>query len=128
MLTGRYPHNTGAGELHLPLPENQRMVTTPLRSAGYWTAVVGKWHLGEAASKQVDFRKGSNPIQMGSTWVSAIRERPKDKPFFLWAAHSDPHRGYSPTLTESGEGAAVLSGHAIGSPRPSTLLRRSKPV
>ena len=96
MLTGRYPHNTGAGELHLPLPENQRMVTTPLRSAGYWTAVVGKWHLGEAASKQVDFRKGSNPIQMGSTWVSAIRERPKDKPFFLWAAHSDPHRGYSP--------------------------------
>ena len=42
MLTGRYPHNTGAGELHLPLPADQVMLTQPLKQAGYWTAVVGK--------------------------------------------------------------------------------------
>ena len=96
MLTGRYPHNTGAGELHLPLPSEQQMLTTPLRDAGYWTAVVGKWHLGEAVAEQVDYRKASNPVQMGATWVEAIKERPKDQPFFIWAAHTDPHRGYSP--------------------------------
>ena len=27
-------------------------------------------------------------------WVSLIRERPKDKPFFLWLAALDPHRPY----------------------------------
>lgn len=95
MLTGRYPHATGAGELHLPLPETQVLVTTPLRKAGYWTAAVGKWHLGQAAKSQVDRVQGSSPKEMGNAWVHAIKERPTDKPFFLWAAHSDPHRGYS---------------------------------
>ena len=47
MLTGRYPHSTGAGELHQPLPANQVLVSTPLREAGYFTAVAGKWHLGK---------------------------------------------------------------------------------
>ena len=96
MLTGRYPHATGAGELHLPLPAEARLVTTPLRQAGYWTAAVGKWHLGEAAADQVDYRKSSRPGRMGQAWVQALRDRPAEKPFFLWAAHSDPHRGYQP--------------------------------
>lgn len=96
MLTGRYPHSTGAGELHLPLPKDQTMFTVPLREAGYWTASVGKWHLGEAVANQVDYRKGARPAAMGGAWVQALKDRPKDKPFFLWAAHSDPHRGYQP--------------------------------
>ena len=95
MLTGRYPHATGAGELHLPLPKEQFMVTSALREAGYWTAAVGKWHLGEAAKSQVDLVRGASAKGMGKAWVQAIVERPKDKPFFLWAAHTDPHRGYS---------------------------------
>jgi arylsulfatase A-like enzyme len=94
MLTGRYPHATGAGELHLPLPADQTLLTQPLRDAGYWTAAVGKWHLGEAVADQVDYRKPSRPDAMGRAWVTALTQRPKDKPFFLWAAHSDPHRGY----------------------------------
>ncbi len=94
IMTGRYPHSTGAGELHLPLPGDQTMFTKPLKDSGYWTAAVGKWHLGEAVADQVDYRKGATPHQMGDQWVQAVRSRPKDKPFFLWAAHSDPHRGY----------------------------------
>jgi N-sulfoglucosamine sulfohydrolase len=96
MLTGRYPHSTGAGELHLPLPGEQTMFTKPLQEAGYWTAAVGKWHLGDAVSEQIDYRKSSSPRAMGTAWVQALRDRPADKPFFLWAAHSDPHRGYQP--------------------------------
>jgi len=94
MLTGRYPHSTDAGELHLPLPAEQVMVTKALGDQGYWTAVVGKWHLGEKVADQVDYRRGSPPAKMGDAWVQSLRDRPKDAPFFLWAAHSDPHRGY----------------------------------
>lgn len=94
ILTGRYPHSTGAGELHLPLPAEQTMFTKPLMQAGYWTAAVGKWHLGEAVANQVDYRRPARPEAMGDAWLKALRARPNSKPFFLWAAHSDPHRGY----------------------------------
>lgn len=96
ILTGRYPHSTGAGELHLPLPAEQTMLTRSLQQAGYWTAAVGKWHLGEAVADQVDYRQPSRPEVMGPAWVKSLQARPKNKPFFLWAAHSDPHRGYKP--------------------------------
>ncbi len=100
MLTGRYPHATGAGELHLPLPKDQLMVTSLLKESGYWTAAVGKWHLGEPAKSQVDLVRGASAKGMGGAWVQAIVERPKDKPFFLWAAHTDPHRGYTQGAVE----------------------------
>jgi N-sulfoglucosamine sulfohydrolase len=94
ILTGRYPHATGASELHLPLPAEQVLLTQPLREAGYWTAAIGKWHLGNAVVDQVDLRVDSTPEKMGQAWLKAIRERPRDQPFMLWAAHSDPHRPY----------------------------------
>lgn len=31
---------------------------------------------------------------MGDLWVEALRQRPKDKPFFMFAASLDPHRPY----------------------------------
>ncbi|MCA8998068.1 MAG: sulfatase [Planctomycetaceae bacterium] len=95
-LTGRYPHSTGAGELHLPLPESQTLFTTPLRKAGYYTASVGKWHLGKAAESQVDLVKQGGGPGGEEHWVSVLQDRPKDKPFFLWLAATDPHRGYQP--------------------------------
>jgi arylsulfatase A-like enzyme len=94
ILTGRYPHSTGAGELHLPLPAEQTLLTRPLRDHGYWTAAVGKWHLGEQVADQIDYRQTSSAAAMGDAWVRALRDRPPGKPFFLWAAHTDPHRDY----------------------------------
>lgn len=94
LLTGRYPHQTGAEQLHWPLPAEQMLFTTPLREAGYWTAAVGKWHLGAAAKKQFDLvREGGGPSGC-EHWVPVLRERPKEKPFFLWLAAIDPHRPY----------------------------------
>lgn len=96
ILTGRYPHSTGAGELHLPLPAEQVLVATPLRQAGYFTASVGKWHLGPAVKSQFDVVKEGGGPGGESDWAPVLRDRPKDRPFFLWLAASDPHRGYKP--------------------------------
>lgn len=96
ILTGRYPHATGAAELHQPLPAEQVMLTEPLRKVGYFTAAAGKWHLGTAAKAKFDqVREGGGEGATGY-WIPLLRERPKDKPFFLWLASTDPHRGYSP--------------------------------
>lgn len=50
IITGRYPHNTGACELHTPLAENQVVFPKLLREAGYYSAQAGKWHLGKSSS------------------------------------------------------------------------------
>jgi N-sulfoglucosamine sulfohydrolase len=41
IITGRYPHNTGAPELHMPLPADQFMFPRALREAGYFTVLSG---------------------------------------------------------------------------------------
>ncbi len=91
ILTSRYPHNTSAEQLHWPLPSDQVMVSSVLRDAGYWTAAVGKWHLGDPAKRQFD-----KIVPRFDETVPTLRNRPRDRPFFLWAASSDPHRPYQP--------------------------------
>ena len=49
IITGRYPHNTGAPELHMHLPEGQVMFPKLLKDAGYYCAQYGKWHMGDYA-------------------------------------------------------------------------------
>lgn len=100
ILTGRYPHNTGAQQLHWPLPGDQVAFTELLRAAGYWTAAVGKWHLGGPAQKKFDLVKQGGGPSGCEQWVPVLRDRPKDKPFFLWLAAFDPHRDYQPGAIE----------------------------
>ena len=45
IITGRYPHNTGAPELHVRLPKEQIRFPELLREAGYYTALSGKNHM-----------------------------------------------------------------------------------
>jgi len=54
IITGRYPHNTDAEQLHWPLPAEQRTFVEILKKAGYWTASAGKWHLGDAVRDRFD--------------------------------------------------------------------------
>lgn len=106
ILTGRYPHNTNAQELHMPLPADQVLLTQPLRQAGYYTAAAGKWHLGGAVRKQFDrIADGGGPSAC-ENWLPVLRQRPKDKPFFLWLAASDPHRPYAPGALSAPHSAA----------------------
>ena len=45
LLTGRYPHQTGAVRTPSPLPPEIPTVAHAFEAAGYHTAYVGKWHL-----------------------------------------------------------------------------------
>lgn len=101
LITGRYPHSTDAEQLHWPLPAAQTTFVDALRKAGYWTAAAGKWHLGEDAKKRFDLVREPEPKGDGSgceNWVRTLKERPKDRPFFLWLASIDPHRDYGTTF------------------------------
>ena len=54
IITGRYPHQTDAEELHWPVPAEQITFVEKLRQAGYWTGAAGKWHLGNALRERFD--------------------------------------------------------------------------
>jgi arylsulfatase len=76
LLTGLYPHQAGMGHLDNVIREgsvgttgrlNQQSVTLAemLREAGYFTAMAGKWHLGQ--------QNGTPPWQRGFDRVLNIR-------------------------------------------------------
>ncbi|EMI22881.1 heparan N-sulfatase [Rhodopirellula maiorica SM1] len=115
ILTGKYPHNTGAEQLHWPLPPESKTMAAELKQSGYYTAAAGKWHLGDAVRDHFDRiyeastagfvlpsgKDGEPPKMIAAQpsgcedWERAIDDRPRDKPFFLWLAALDPHREYS---------------------------------
>jgi arylsulfatase A-like enzyme len=115
IITGKYPHNTGAEQLHWPLPAGSETFAGQLKEAGYYTAAAGKWHLGEAVrdhfNKIYDVstagfvlpsgKDGKKPKMVAQKqpsgcedWEAALNDRPKDQPFFMWLAALDPHRAY----------------------------------
>ncbi len=114
MITGRYPHNTGAEQLHWPLPKDQITFVEQLKAKGYWTGQAGKWHLGNAVKNRFDvlYEMGNSAFQLSKdgkgkirgkgdgsgceNWLPLLKSRPKDKPFFMWLASADPHRDYEP--------------------------------
>ena len=93
IITGRYPHNTGAPELHTKLPPDQVRFPVLLREAGYYTMLSGKNHMGEVSDAFALISKGEGP---GSSedWPRLLAERPKDQPFFAWFASTDAHRDW----------------------------------
>ena len=96
IISGRYPHNTGAPELHMPLPKGQPLFPLNLKQVGYYTAAAGKWHMGPYPKAAFTHRvSGTGPGEQDN-WVTCLRERPKDKPFFMWFASSDAHRSWQP--------------------------------
>ena len=107
-ITGRYPHSTGAGRLHDPLPSNQLTFLEPLRQAGYYIATAGKWHFGREARARFDRIDPETPPGGAGAWIDAIRARPSDRPSFLWLAASDPHRPYADDLPGTHPPADVI--------------------
>ncbi len=120
IITGRYPHNTGAEQLHWPVPADQITFVEKLREAGYWCAAAGKWHLGphikdrfdevreaDVSGFQLPTGKPGEERRMvaadasgASEWIPVMQARPRDRPFFLWLAAIDPHRDYEPGIID----------------------------
>ncbi len=89
ILTGRYPHATGAEDLHMPLPEGSRIVPGYLNDKGYYTGHMRKTHYGPHADAQFEWY-GEDLAKDFPSFLEAA----KDKPFFLWVGFQDPHRTY----------------------------------
>jgi len=126
IITGRYPHQTDAEELHWPVPAEQITFVEELRAAGYWTGAAGKWHLGDALRERFDeirevdtsgfqlpsgeagkagkFKESlEGEAQSGcADWIPLMQARDKSKLFFLWLAALDPHRPYHENIIENG--------------------------
>ncbi len=126
LLTGRYPHQTDAEQLHWPVPKEQVTFVEKLKEKGYWTGAAGKWHLGDAMRDRFDkiaeadesgFQlPAGEPAASGEfaetsegdarsgcgDWLPLLRDRPTDRPFFLWLASLDPHRPYETGILDDG--------------------------
>ena len=89
----------------LTVPENARempleidTVAEALKPAGYATAKIGKWHLGNSAKQQgfdVDLesrgRRVKNPTQWLTDQSIKFMRSNENRPFFLFLSHHDVH-------------------------------------
>jgi N-sulfoglucosamine sulfohydrolase len=99
IITGRYPHNTGGAELHSEPADYMVSFPEILRNNGYYTVQAGKFHMGPYARRGFDIIN-ENGKQNGDggeeLWLKCLKERPEDKPFFMWFASYDAHRIWGP--------------------------------
>ena len=95
IMTGRYPHNTGAAELHTEPPLDMISFPEIMRNNGYYSVLSGKFHMGEYAKRGFD-KMNYNYAEIGDggekLWLKNLQESPKEKPFFMWFAAIDAHR------------------------------------
>lgn len=101
LITGRYPHNTGAAELHTPLRSDSVLFPQFLKDAGYYTVHDGKNHYGnnKALAKAFDVLSTNHDKSddgKEEKWIPLLQARPKDKPFFFFLNPVDAHLPFTP--------------------------------
>ena len=131
ILTGRYAHNHGIVDNSAPIPPGTRFFPQYLQQAGYATAFVGKWHMGESkddpqpgfdrwvsfAGQGVYFdpvlnidgasRKATGYITdlLTDHALDWLRQRQRDapeQPFFLYLSHKAVHAEFEPAPRHRG--------------------------
>ena len=90
VLTGKYPHATGAEDLHMPLPAGERLLPSYLKAGGYFTGHMRKTHYGAEGNAQFDWY--DEDLAKFPEFLTASG----DQPFFMWVGFRDAHRGYEP--------------------------------
>lgn len=134
ILTGQYSHINGVTMFNR-FDSSRMTVARVLQQGGYYTGMVGKWHLG---SDPVGFDKWEilpgqgvyqNPVLYTAAGektytgryvtdvitdlaVDFIDQRPRNKPFFLMMHHKAPHRPWEP----NDEHKAHFAGQRIPEP------------
>ena len=117
IITGKYAHINGVPVFNR-LDGSQPTLAKCLQAAGYHTGMIGKWHLGSDPTGfdywnilpgqgvyhdpafiemgQKKTHKGYVTDLITDFSIAFIKNRPKDKPFFLMCHNKAPHRPWDP--------------------------------
>lgn len=99
ILTGLFTHQNGQYGLQHP-PHSQQAhawvqgIPALLRAAGYWTGLIGKYHVGPDSVynfESLNTKVGRDVAGMAAQARSFINKS-GERPFFLYYAFHDPHR------------------------------------
>lgn len=128
ILTGTYSHVNGVTTLVTPIDASQPTFVTQLKAAGYRTAMVGKWHMGdgdghdpqgfdywdvlieqgEYVNPRLLSRDGLRTVEGYATdiitdlsldWVDGLEG---DEPWCVLIYHKAPHRPWLPDAAHAG--------------------------
>lgn len=135
-ITGKYSHLNGMRDNRDRFDGSQQTLPKLMHDAGYFTAVVGKWHLVTTPTGfdywniLIDQGEYYNPdlIEMGDTLrhvgyatslisdiaIETLDKRAGDKPFFMMVNEKAPHRNWMPDtshLHRDGDSDLVMPGN-----------------
>lgn len=130
ILTGLYAHRHKVVDNNNPVPRGTIFFPQHLQQAGYDTGFFGKWHMGGAGDDPqpgfthwVSFRgqgsylptrdglningqrvpqKGYITDEITDYAIEWMKQRPKDKPFFIYLSHKGVHAEFRPADRHQG--------------------------
>jgi N-acetylglucosamine-6-sulfatase len=135
VLTGKYAHKHGVVDNSTPVPASTVFFPQSLQKAGYRTAYLGKWHMGEQTAGDdprpgfdhwISFPgqgvyvdpvinvngkragvKGYTTDLLTDSALAWLDRIPRDRPFFLYLSHKGVHAEFIPAERHRGRYSTV---------------------